>query len=67
MIVVMQKDATEEQIEFMTGKLNKMGFEIHRDNGADHTVLGVIGDTRKIDGRIHEIEVRENLLFGTHT
>jgi 3-deoxy-7-phosphoheptulonate synthase len=56
MIIVMQKNATKDQVKNVTDKLNKMGFEIHRDDGVDHTVLGVIGDTRRIDARIFELE-----------
>jgi 3-deoxy-7-phosphoheptulonate synthase len=56
MIIVMQKNATKDQIKDIIDKINKMGFEIHRDDGVDHTVLGVIGDTRRIDARIFELE-----------
>jgi 3-deoxy-7-phosphoheptulonate synthase len=56
MIIVMQEDATEAQIETITQKVKKMGFDIHRDRGVNRTVLGVIGDTSKLDMRNLEVE-----------
>ncbi len=56
MIIVMQEDAQKTQIEHITEKLKHMGFSIHEHTGATHTILGVVGDTRKIDTRDFEIE-----------
>jgi 3-deoxy-7-phosphoheptulonate synthase len=56
MIIVMQEGATEAQIEAVTGKITGMGFAIHRDRGQNRTVLGVIGDTRRLDPRNFEVE-----------
>ena len=56
MIVVMNEEATEAQKVSVTERLKGMGFAVHRDDGAKHSVLGVIGDTRKIDPRDLEIE-----------
>ena len=55
-IVVMNEEATEAQKQSVTERLKGMGFAVHRDDGAKHSVLGVIGDTRKIDPRDLEIE-----------
>jgi 3-deoxy-7-phosphoheptulonate synthase len=56
MIVVMREEATEAQIEAITQKIKKLGFDIHRDRGVNRTVLGVIGDTSKLDIRNLEME-----------
>ncbi len=56
MIVVMQKQATDSQVNHVVDKLQTMGFSIHRHTGDSHTILGVVGDTRKIDPRDIEIE-----------
>ncbi len=51
MVVIMEKDVNEKLIEQTIEKLNELGFDIHRSTGVEHTVLGVIGDTTKIDVR----------------
>ncbi len=51
MVIIMEKDANEQQIEQIIEKLDKVGFSIHRSTGVDHTVLGVIGDVSKLDIR----------------
>jgi len=56
MIIVMRDDALQSQIDSVIEKLNHMGFDVHPDQGASRTVLGVIGDTRKIDERDLELE-----------
>ena len=56
MIVVMKDNATENQIKTVTEKLKKMNYNVHPVHGVNQTVLGVIGDTRKIDPRNLEIE-----------
>lgn len=56
MIIVMNEDAQKTQIEHIIEKLEGMGFNIHEHAGASHTILGVVGDTRKIDPRDFEIE-----------
>ena len=60
MIIVMKDSARKEQIESVTEKMKKMGFQIHPVYGANQTVLGVIGNTRNIDSR--DIEVEEGVL-----
>lgn len=43
MIVVMERGATEEQVEFVIEKLVTLGFSVHRSTGEVHTILGGIG------------------------
>ncbi len=53
MVVVVEKNATEAQIEKVIKTLQDMGFDIHRSTGVNQTVLGAIGvqpdfDTRQV-------------------
>jgi 3-deoxy-7-phosphoheptulonate synthase len=56
MIIVMQEDATEAQIQTITEKVKKLGYDIHADRGVNRTVLGIIGDTSQLDIRNLEVE-----------
>ncbi|RKY52707.1 MAG: 3-deoxy-7-phosphoheptulonate synthase [Candidatus Neomarinimicrobiota bacterium] len=56
MIIVMEDDATEEQIDTVSHKIKKMGFQPHRNKGVNCTIIGVVGDTRKADPRDFEVE-----------
>lgn len=51
MVIIMEKDVDEKLIEQTIEKLNEYGYDIHRSTGVEHTVLGVIGDTTKLDER----------------
>lgn len=51
MVIIMAKDTSENLIENIIEKLDKDGFDIHRSTGVDHTILGVIGDTSRLDVR----------------
>lgn len=55
MMIVMQEQATEEQIEEVTQSLAKLGFDVHRSTGALRTVLGAIGGNRTFDQRLVEV------------
>lgn len=56
MIVVMREDASDAQIQAISDRIHGMGFGIHPDRGANRTVLGVIGDTSRLDPRSLEME-----------
>lgn len=49
MIVVMDKGATEEQVEQVIEKLIGLDFSVHRSTGAVHTVLGAVGPAELVD------------------
>ena len=51
MVIIMEKDATEEQIEHIIERLDEAGLNVHRSTGIDHTLLGVIGNASIIDPR----------------
>ena len=55
MMIVMQEQATEEQIEKVSGSLSELGFDVHRSTGSLRTVLGAIGGNRTFDQRLVEV------------
>jgi len=59
MVIVMNENATEDQIQAVSEKLTSLGFSIHRIDGKVKTVLGAIGIKRDID--IRDIEVLEGV------
>jgi 3-deoxy-7-phosphoheptulonate synthase len=53
MIIVMEENATEEQVVNVVDRLVNLGFDIHRSTGARYTLLGAVGsriaDTRELE------------------
>ncbi len=53
MIIVMEENATEEQIVRVVDRLVNLGFDIHRSTGTRYTLLGAVGsriaDTRELE------------------
>ncbi|MCL1851831.1 MAG: 3-deoxy-7-phosphoheptulonate synthase [Peptococcaceae bacterium] len=49
MIAVLKPSATKEQIDSLTAWLEERGLAVHVSKGETYTVLGLIGDTSKID------------------
>lgn len=43
MVVIMKKDASDQDIEAVITNLNAFGFDVHRSSGISQTVLGAIG------------------------
>lgn len=60
MIVVMNKGASEEQIEQVIEKLIGLDFSVHRSTGAVHTVLGAVGPAELVDPE--EFKVMEGVM-----
>ena len=48
MIIVMGPNATKENIEGVQAKLEREGLRFHLSKGEDRTIVGVIGDKKKI-------------------
>lgn len=48
MIVIMKPGATEEQVAKVVARIKKAGLDVNVDQGAEHTVIGIKGDTREI-------------------
>ncbi len=49
MIIVMENGATEEQIDAVVRKIREYGCEANVSRGTERTVIGAIGDERRID------------------
>lgn len=45
MLVVMQKNTTQSEIDQVKQYLIDNDFDFHQSTGANHTIIGVIGDT----------------------
>jgi 3-deoxy-7-phosphoheptulonate synthase len=48
MIIVLRPDVTTEQIDHVVSKLTDLGMEPHVSSGTERTIIGVIGDDRKL-------------------
>jgi 3-deoxy-7-phosphoheptulonate synthase len=55
MVVVMNENASENQIQAVIARLVEFSFNVHRSTGVNQTVLGAIGDKRGIDLRLFEL------------
>jgi 3-deoxy-7-phosphoheptulonate synthase len=49
MIIIFEAKATEAQIQLVQQKIKDAGLLIHRSDGVEHTILGVVGDRSRLD------------------
>lgn len=49
MLIVMKKNASEEQLQEVKQYLIDRDFDFHQSTGANRVIIGVIGDTAAID------------------
>jgi 3-deoxy-7-phosphoheptulonate synthase len=49
MIVIMNHRATPEQIQTVISHVESLGYRVHRSDGTERTILGIIGDERPLD------------------
>ena len=49
MIIVMQRNASEEAIEAVEAKILAHGLQVHVSRGTERTLIGAVGDERKLD------------------
>ena len=71
MIIVMKTTASKEDVEKVSGSVEKLGLRVNVVNGATQSVIGIIGDTTKVDPESIEVDpavekvmhVSEPLLF----
>lgn len=54
MILVINKLANEEEVNAIKEKIWKMGYETHESVGVNHRIIGIIGDTSKLDQSIFD-------------
>ncbi len=55
MIIIMDKNSSDQQIQHVLEMLFNRGFDVHRSSGASQIVLGVVGDTQSVDVRDFEV------------
>ena len=49
MIIICEARATEAQIAALQQKIQEAGLVVHRSDGVEYTILGVVGDRNKLD------------------
>ena len=49
MVVVLKENANKEQLDNLTSWIKSLGLEIHTCSGHHHTILGLLGDTSRVD------------------
>ncbi len=49
MVVIVKKTATKPQIDNFSSWLRSQGFDVHLSVGANHTIVGLVGDTSSLD------------------
>ena len=49
MLIVMKKDADEEQLRNIKRYLVDHDYDFHQSTGANRTIIGVIGDTEAVN------------------
>ena len=54
MIAVIKKETTEKQLENLSNWLKSQGLDVHISKGSEHTIVGLVGDTSKIDADLLE-------------
>lgn len=55
MILVMQKDATDEQLQSVMKRLQDLGFKTHVSEGVERTIIGAIGE--KTAEKLQQLEM----------
>ena len=54
MIAVLKQGTTDTQIENLSAWLKSQGLDVHLSKGKTHTVIGLVGDTAKVDAELLE-------------
>lgn len=49
MIIICEAKATEAQISLLQQKIQEAGLLVHRSDGVEHTIIGVVGDRNLLD------------------
>jgi len=51
----MRASATVKEVEHVTSRIDELGFQVHLSQGAERTIIGVIGDERPLDRAMFEV------------
>jgi len=67
MIIICEAKATEAQVKAVENKIKEAGLTIHRSDGVEHTILGVVGDRNRLDTGVISMMpgVRETVIVST--
>ena len=49
MIAILKNDTTPVQIDHLISWLKKLNLEVHISKGQEMTILGLVGDTSRVD------------------
>lgn len=49
MIILLKENANQRQVDYLTKWLKQQGFDLHTSIGQQQTIIGLIGDTSRID------------------
>jgi len=62
MIVILKQNHEKEQLNHLVGWLQDQGLQVHTTVGAHQTILGLVGDTSKVDiDLISALDIVENV------
>ena len=62
MIAVLKQGTTDKQIENLARWLKQQGLDVHLSRGNVHTIVGLVGDTTKVDAELLEsLEIVESV------
>jgi len=63
MILVLKSGITQEQADMVINKVKKMDLEVHFSQGKNLTILGLVGDTQKLEiSRLESLEFVEKAI-----
>jgi 3-deoxy-7-phosphoheptulonate synthase len=67
MIIICEAKATEAQINAVQAKIREAGLVVHRSDGVEQTILGVVGDRKRLDSETVSLMpgVRDVVLVST--
>ena len=54
MIIVLKPGATDREVDLVDGKIRSFGLSTHISRGVERTIIGAIGDERKMDAEAFE-------------
>ena len=54
MIIVMEMGANEIQVAAVEAKIRAHGLDVHVSRGTERTLIGAVGDERKLDPEMFE-------------
>jgi 3-deoxy-7-phosphoheptulonate synthase len=59
MIIILKHKTPKEEVQKLIGEIEKLGVNVHLSEGSEKSIIGLIGDTTKIDPR--KIEANRNV------